>query len=147
MTRSWLMSELDGLLRLQSELDRVLERPSDWFSTSTFGRGAFPPVNIFRSDGGYVVRIEVPGLPLDGLSLETKGDALKVSGKRTAEEDAGSPHRRERWGGEFARTVQLPKDADLEGAEASYKHGVLNIRVPYRQEVQPRRIAIASESH
>jgi len=146
MTRSWLMSELDGMLRLQSELDRVLERPFDWFSRSTSGRGAFPPVNIFRRDEGYLVRIEVPGLPSESLSIETKADTLRISGKRDTDAVAGSMHRRERWNGEFSRAVRLPKDAAIENAEASYKNGVLNVTIPFREEVKPRRIAISAES-
>jgi len=144
MTRSWLMSELDGLLRLQNELDRVLERPFGWFASSTFGRGAFPPVNIFRNDDGYVVRLEVPGLAPENLSIDTKGDSLHVSGKRDVAKAPGTPHRLERWGGEFRRTIQLPQDADLSRAEASYKLGVLTLNVPHRQEVKPRRIAVQS---
>lgn len=144
MTRSWLMSELDGLLRLQSDLDRALERPFGWFASSTFGRGAFPPVNIFKSEPGYVVRVEAPGLDAGDLSIETKGDTLKLSGKRSTDDHAGTLHRRERWNGEFSRAVQLPRDADLERAEASYREGVLSVVVPYREEAKPRRITVAS---
>ncbi len=147
MTRSWLMSELDGMLRLQSELDRALERPFDWFTRSTTGRGAFPPVNIFRDEASYLVRMEVPGLPAESLSIETKGDTLVISGKRTPTESSGSAHRRERWSGDFSRSVRLPKDAALESADASYRNGVLNIRVPFREESKPRRIEISSQSH
>jgi len=144
MTRSWLMNELDGLLRLQSDLDRVLERPFDWFATSTFGRGSFPPVNIFRRDDGYVVRAEVPGLPAESLAVEAKGDTLTISGKRDERPDEGSPHRRERWSGEFSRSVRLPEDADLERVQATYENGVLSISVSFREEVKPRRISVSA---
>jgi len=147
MTRSWLMSELDGMLRLQSELDRVLERPFDWFARSTSGRGAFPPVNIFRNEENYWVRIELPGLPAEALSIESKGDTLLVAGKREPTEIAGSAHRRERWSGDFSRSVRLPKDAAVEAAEASYRNGVLNIRVPFREESKPQRIAISTQAN
>jgi HSP20 family protein len=144
MTQAWFMSELDGLLRLQNELDRVLEQPFGWFASSTFGRGAFPPVNIFRGEQGYVVRVEVPGLPTEDLSIDTKGDTLQISGKRNTETNNGTPHRVERWNGEFKRVVQLPQDADLSKAEASYRHGVLSVAVPQREESKPRRIALRS---
>lgn len=146
MTRSWLMSELDGMLRLQSELDRALERPFDWFARSTSGRGAFPPVNIFRDEEHYQVMLEVPGLPAEGLSIETKGDTLRISGKREPAQTLGSAHRRERWNGEFSRSVRLPKDAALERAAASYRNGVLIISVPFLEEAKPRRIEIASDA-
>jgi HSP20 family protein len=144
MTQGWFMSELDGLLRLQNELDRVLEQPYGWFESSTFGRGAFPPVNIFRGDDGYVIRVELPGLPPEDLNLETKGDTLVITGKRSTESLQGNPHRVERWNGEFRRVVQLPQDAELSKADASYRHGVLSVTVPHREEAKPRRISVQS---
>jgi len=144
MSRSWLMSELDGLLRLQSDLDRALERPFDWFARSTVGTGAFPPVNIFRSDDGYVVRMEAPGLTPNDFGLEGKGDTLNISGKRQTDSSKGTLHRHERWQGEFSRAVRLPKDAALESAQADYSNGVLSVRVPFREEVKPRQISITT---
>ena len=91
-----------------------------------------------------MVRVELPGLPPESLSLETKGDTLQISGKRAPEATQGSPHRLERWSGEFKRVVQLPQDADLSKADASYRHGVLSVTVPHREEAKPRRIAVQS---
>jgi HSP20 family protein len=101
-------------------------------------------VNIFRGEQGYVVRVEVPGLPAADLSIDTKGDTLQISGKRNTETNNGTPHRLERWNGEFKRHVQLPQDADLAKAEASYRNGVLSVTVPQREESKPRRIAVQS---
>lgn len=132
----------DSLLRLQDELENVFERPLGWFSTGLSGRGAFPPANVFRGDHGYVVRLEVPGLAPEDLSVETHLDALRVTGKRNVENAIGTPHRVERWSGDFDRKIQLPTDADASRAEASYKHGVLHIEVPLREEARPRRIEV-----
>jgi HSP20 family protein len=145
MTRSLLFREFepfDALMRLQNELERAFEQPMGWFTTSTSGRGAFPPANIFRRDDHYVVRLEVPGLPPEDVSVDTQLDSIRVSGKRSADSALGVPHRVERWSGEFSRTIQLPHDADASRAVAQYKNGVLNIEVPLREEAKPRKIAI-----
>ncbi len=145
MTRSLLHSEFepfDALMRLQNELERVFERPTGWFTTATSGRGAFPPANIFRREDGYVLRFEVPGLAAQDLQVETQMDSVRVSGKRNVENAVGAPHRVERWSGDFSRTIQLPVDADVGKASAQYKHGVLTIEVPLREEAKPRQIAI-----
>ena len=144
MAQGWFMSDLDSLLRLQNELDRVLEQPFGWFASSTFGGGAFPPVNIFRADHGYVVRVEVPGLAGEDLGIESKGDTLQISGKRDTGAKTGTPHRLERWNGEFRRVVQLPQDAELTKAHASYRNGVLSVTIPQREESKPRRISVQS---
>jgi HSP20 family molecular chaperone IbpA len=63
MARSVLASNLDPfahLLRLQKELQRTVQQPLGW-------------VNIFKRDDGCVVRIEVPGLSPEELSIESQG--------------------------------------------------------------------------
>jgi len=46
--------------------------------------------------------------------------------------------------GEFSRSLQLPRDVDPAQAAASYKHGVLTVRVPARAEAKPRQIAVSA---
>jgi len=130
----------DALLRLQGEIERAFDRP---FGYGLSGRGAFPPVNVFQGQDGYVARFEVPGLAPEVLSIECQARTLQVSGKREAQEPSdGSVHRRECWSGEFSRSLQFPEDADLSRAEAQCRNGVLTVRVPHRQEAQPRRIDV-----
>jgi HSP20 family protein len=110
-------------------------------------RAAFPPVNISVEPEGWVVRVEVPGVAPENLVVETHARTLEVSGKR--EEHApteGSFLRRERWTGEFARSIQLPADLDGSRAEAAYRHGVLTIRIPRREEAKPRQVRIQTGS-
>jgi HSP20 family protein len=145
MTRSQTRRPLepfDALMRLQSELENVFERPFGWFTSATSGRGAFPPANIFRGESGYVVRVELPGLPADAISVETQAESVRVSGKRNTESAVGVPHRLERWSGDFSRTIQLPADADTSRSQATYRHGVLSVEVPIREESKPRKIQI-----
>lgn len=110
-------------------------------------RAAFPPVNVFVDSEGWVVRLEIPGVAPENLVVETHARTLEVSGKR--EESAptdGSFLRRERWSGEFARSIQLPAELDGSRAEAKYQHGVLTIRVPRKAEAKPRQIRIETGS-
>ncbi len=102
-----------GLLTLQRELDRVFENPRG-FDLGLSGRGVFPPVNVFSNRDGYIVRLEVPGVAPEQVSIESHGRTLTISGKREATPPAdGSYHRRERGNGEFSRSLQLPADLDL----------------------------------
>jgi HSP20 family protein len=136
------LDPVSGLLALQRELERALENPLD-FDLGVSGRGVFPPVNIFRDENGYVIRIEVPGVSPDHFGIETQGRTLTIKGNREITAPAGgSFHRRERSSGEFSRSVKLPDDADLSRAEASYRHGLLTIRVPKTEETKPRQITV-----
>ena len=134
---------LNALMRLQHEFDRVFENPRG-FDMDLSGRGVFPPVNVLQdAEGNYVVRFEVPGVSPEDISIESQGRTLTLSGKREASADPkASFHRRERGTGQFSRSFQFPTDLALDQADASYKQGMLTIRIPKRAEAKPRQIAI-----
>ncbi len=134
-------SPFDRLLSLQREIERAYDNPVGFEGVG--GRGVFPPVNVFKNGDGYLVRIEVPGVPPEKLNLQTHGRTVTISGEREAEHVEGaSYHRRERDAGSFSRSLTLPANLDLENVEASYKHGVLTLRVPLKAAAKPRQIAV-----
>ena len=131
MRRFGLFSDVDpfdGLFRLQP-------------------RAAGPPVNVYVKPDGWVVRVEVPGVAQESLSIEAEGRDLRISGKREPLAAAdGSFLRRERWSGEFARSIQLPADLDGSRAEAGYRHGVLTVRIPRKEAALARQIPIEADA-
>jgi HSP20 family protein len=136
------LDPVGALMRLQEELGRTFFRPLGW-DLGPSGRGVHPPVNVFQDEqGAYVVHVEVPGYKPSDLSIESRGQTLVISGKREEQALAGGIHRRERRGGEFSRSLQLPRELDPSRAEASSSNGILTIRVPVREESRPRRIDV-----
>lgn len=136
------LDPFNALLNLQRELDRAFNNPVG-FDFGLSGRGVSPAVNVFSEQDGYVVRMEVPGMSPEQLAIESHGRTLTISGKREATApQGGSFHRRERASGQFSRSLQLPTDLDLSRAEASYKQGMLTIRIPKREEAKPRQITV-----
>jgi HSP20 family protein len=69
---------------------------------------------------------------------------LSIKGERAIDktEQNGRFTRVERTHGSFHRRFTLPESADAENIVASGKHGVLEIVIPKRAEVAPRRITI-----
>lgn len=131
-----------GLLDLQRELDRFFQNPMG-FDLGVSSRGVFPAVNIFSDKEGYIARLEVPGVPPGQINIESHGRTLTISGKReVVTPEGGSFHRRERESGAFSRSLQLPDDLDPARAEASYKHGILTVRIPKKEEAKPRQITV-----
>ena len=136
------LDPVNALFDLQRELDRVFNNPqiSD-FGLS--GRGVYPPINVFSDQDGYLVKMEVPGLHAEQLHIEAQGRTLTLSGKReVVAPQGGSFHRHERKSGDFSRSLQLPADLDLARAEASYKQGMLTVRIPKKEEAKPRQITV-----
>ena len=136
------LDPVSELLALQRELERVFHNPLG-FDLGVSGRGVFPAVNVFSDRDGYVVRLEIPGVSPDQLHIETQGRTLTVKGKRERRGPEGASfHRRERNAGEFSRSLQLADTLDLARAEATYKHGILTVRVPKKEEAKPRQITV-----
>ena len=135
------LDPLNDLQALQRELDRCFENPLG-LDLGFSGRGVFPAINIFSDKDDYLVRAEVPGVAPDELRLDTQGQTLTISGKRGNGSREASYHRRERSAGEFSRSLQFPESLDLERAEASYKNGILTVRIPKKVEAKPRQISV-----
>jgi HSP20 family protein len=136
-------SPFNDLLRLQSELDTLLNRPAPGFTLGTSGAGVFPPVNVFRNTDGVVIRAELAGMKPSDITVTTERRRLTISGERKPEEgDRGAYHRRERSYGRFSRSVALPDDLDTERANAEFRDGVMTVTIPLVAAAKPRTIAV-----
>ncbi len=108
-------------------------------------RPGSPPVNVWIGEEGALVRAEIPGLDPEGIELSVQGDTLRLRGERPAEElsEGEVRQRSERDLRTFARRIQLPFEVSSEGVEASYRRGVLEVRLPRSPRDQPRKIAVS----
>ena len=101
-------------------------------------RAVLPPVDAYSDDEGLVVRLEVPGVPPESLSIETRDRTLAI---RSEASDEGETALRRRG---FTRSFRLPPDVDVERAEARHEHGVLTIRIPKSEAARPREIEVVT---
>ena len=132
------------LLRLQQELEGLLNRPTSDLSFGPSAAGVFPPVNVFRDkEGDLVIRAELPGVKAEDIDVNCEARRLTISGERRPDTgDKAAYHRRERPWGKFSRAIHLPVDLDVEHAEARFHHGVMTLRIPRAQAAKPRQIAV-----
>lgn len=142
-----------GFLDVMSEMNRAQEH---WFTRGTSdapegGRthaGAYvPPADIYALDGDLIVRIEVPGVRREDVSLTVSGGMLTVSGHRDSELDEAKVayYTRERVYGAFRRSMLLPEGVEEADIEASFRNGLLEIRVKNGAAARPRNISIADD--
>lgn len=143
------LSDFNGLFELPQGFDRVrrLQRQLNQAFDGYAGvpRGQYPLVNIFADNDTASVTMELPGVDPGSLDISVLDKALTIKGERAAEPLAeGEKYiSRERVQGAFSRTVELPFPADAEKVEASFKHGVLTIRLPRAERDKPKKIAIS----
>jgi HSP20 family protein len=108
--------------------------------------GFVPSVDVSESDSHYTITAELPGVQKDDVHVELQDDMLVIQGEKRSEREEKKDRGRyvERSYGSFSRAFTLPADADIERLEASFKDGVLALRVPRREAAKPRQIAIKS---
>ena len=105
----------------------------------------YPAVDVLESKDSYLIHAELPGMKKDDIKVEVKDGALVLSGERKSEKPAeGIEYRHtERVAAKFWRSFTLPETVKQDGIEASYKDGVLEIRVPKVEKAKPRQIEIS----
>jgi len=103
-----------------------------------------PPVDLFEDGGTLVLRSELPGMKREEIDISITGNLLVISGEKKHE---GSTERkgylrRETSHGTFRRTVTLPESIDAEKTTATFRDGVLEIRMPRSGGAGSRHITI-----
>lgn len=133
------MSEMN---RLQGEMNRLFGRAGNGVRPTSF-----PALNVWEDDDKLYVEAELPGMELKDLEIFVNaGKLLTIQGERKEPAiERGAWHRQERGYGKFSRVFELPFDVEAEQVEAHFRHGVLMVVLPKREEVKPRRIEVKGE--
>ena len=103
-----------------------------------------PPVDVMEEKDAIRVVAELPGMKKEDIDIQFENGILTIRGQRAIEKDSSDKtfHRVERVYGNFVRSFTLPRSVDAEKIDATYRDGVLDIRVPKKEEAKPRQIAI-----
>jgi HSP20 family protein len=131
----------DRMNRLFNEVPRSGRRDDEALAT----RGTWvPAVDIYEHEGTLVMKAELPDMRREDIDLSVENSTLTLRGERRFSEEVKeeSVHRIERAYGSFSRAFTLPATVDAGRIAAEYKHGVLTIRLPFREEAKPRSIKV-----
>lgn len=103
-----------------------------------------PDIEVKETKDAFVVCADLPGVREDDIEVDVTGNRLTLSGKREEErrDESDRYFAYERSYGSFSRSLTLPEGADMENVRADLKNGVLEISIPKKAEVQPRRVQI-----
>jgi HSP20 family protein len=83
-------------------------------------------VDIAENETGYLLKIEIPGVREDDVTVKVEDRLLTVTGERKQDEGEGVRHLlMERATGSFARGFQLAETIDADSVEARFRNGVL----------------------
>ena len=108
----------------------------------------YPPLDLYEEGDDVVVEAELPGVDPDDVKVEVADHQLIIQGevRRTREQREGGVYRQERRFGSFLRTVPLPDDVDVDRAQATFRAGVLQLRLPRKEGARRRQLPIRRET-
>jgi HSP20 family protein len=104
-----------------------------------------PPVDIYQTgDQELVLKAELPDMAREDIDITVENFVLTIKGEKKFGADIKQEqfHHVERRYGTFSRSFSLPQTVDAGKVSAEYKHGVLSVRLPLREEAKPRQIKV-----
>lgn len=144
--------EKHPILAFQEEMNALMDNFFRNVSFDLFEKrpGPFSPsIDIMDTEKEVVVTAELPGVDENNIDISITKDTLTIKGEKKAEkEEKGKDfHLVERSYGSFIRTIPLPVDVETEKVGATYKKGVLTIKLPKTEKAlkETKKIPIKSE--
>jgi HSP20 family protein len=134
-----------GVNEIQGEMNRLLDSFFGRPATLMAGERMWAPLSdMYETKDDLLVTFELPGVREKEVSVSITGDVLTVKGERRFERDVEDEgfHRLERVYGKFERSMPLPIPVQADKVKATYRDGVLEIRLPKVEEVKPKEIKI-----
>jgi HSP20 family protein len=109
---------------------------------------AIPAADVVENDKAVEIHLDMPGVNPEQIDVKLEGDQLTITAERVnakTDEKAGWIRQERTWG-TFSRSFSLPDTLDGTKPAASYKHGVLTVTLPKKEEVQPRTLKVKVEA-
>jgi len=133
------------LHQLQKELDHSYDDNGGEGSISTAEWA--PAVDIKEEEDQFVLLADIPGVKPEDIDVHMEAGVLTVKGEKESESKTEKEgfKRVERSYGSFYRRFNLPDAADGDSISANCKHGVLEIIIPKREAIKPKKINVSSE--
>ena len=122
----------DEVFRIQREVDRLFNRT--WSDLASQPASYSQNFHVRSTDDAWKLSVPMPGIDPQHVTLEVAGNTLSI--RATQQEDKDSPYAR------FEQSITVPQFVDLDKVTATHRHGVLELTLPFKESVKPRRIQI-----
>ena len=129
------------LQSLQNDINRAFDsfwRGFDlpWPSTSSAWSISMPSVDVSESDKEIEVTAELPGIDEKDIDISLAEGVLTIRGEKKSEVEKKEKdyYLQELTFGSIERVVPLPDTIDLDSANATFKNGVLTVKLAKKLE-------------
>ena len=129
----------------QSQMNQLFDSFMGQNPTAPIERAWAPLCDVWETPDEMVISVEMPGFTEKDIRLSVTGDQVLIQGERRwegSEPQKATFHRRERWYGKVERAFSLPIPVESSKVVASYRDGVLTVRLPKAEGIKPREIKI-----
>jgi HSP20 family protein len=102
-------------------------------------------IDLSEQDGNYLVKAEIPGVQKEDIDVRVDGDLVTISAETSTEKEETEKGRvlcKERQQGYASRSFTLACPVDEAQADATYKDGVLSLKLPKKAPTSTKRLAI-----
>ena len=140
--------KVDPFRELTAMQDRMARLFGDAYlrDEDTGFRGTWTPaVDLFENENhDLVLKAELPGMGREDIDVSVENSTLVLKGTKKFEAEVKDEQYRriERAYGTFHRSFNLPNTVDATKVSAEFKHGVLTVKLPFREEAKPRTINV-----
>ena len=99
-----------------------------------------PRADVVETDDGVEISVELPGMEQKDVEVSLTGDSLTIKGEKKIEkqEEKRGYYVSERSYGSVYRSIPLPPGVDADKAEATFRNGVLTVRLPQTAEAKEK---------
>lgn len=138
----------DDLNTLHERMNKIFKFPAvksyfDDVEPLAHGKWA-PAVDVSENESEYIVKADLPGISKEDMTVDISDNVITIKGERKHEEKVEEDKYVlvERSYGTFTRSFSLPQNVDAEGIKANYADGVLELKLPKKEESKPKQIKV-----
>jgi HSP20 family protein len=146
----WKRNKNHDAKELRREFDNMYDRffePDFLPSTYPFDKGKWgPTLDISEGRKDITIKAEIPGIEAKDFDISIDGRRLDIRGEKKQEqtEKEETYYRVERSYGYFNRMIELPSEVDPNKVDASYKKGILKIKLRKTKSSETKKIKITT---
>ena len=126
-------SPFDELMALGDQLERQLTQWSRPFRAA----GLIPSTDVVAREDGWRIRVALPGAAPENVEVNVTGQTVHI---RAIEREGDATTTR------YEQMVTVPDTVDADKIVATFRHGLLELTLPLKEAVKPRRIEISTEA-
>jgi HSP20 family protein len=122
----------DDIFNFHRETQKLFR--DTWRDAPWWPHPAAYPINVEASSDGWRIKVAMPGIDPKDVSVDVAGITLSIRAEHAGGQRDGES--------QYSQTITLPQFLDLDRITASHRHGLLELTVPLKDSVRPRRVQI-----